>query len=1532
MAKLAKIIGFLLASLLEYFLLFFILFAFAIRSSFVQTRLAKEVAGYFASEWNTKVEIDKIDVVFFDKVYINGLYVEDLHKDTLAYIGEAAIVLRTYNLEKNSFSLKSVALSQGAFKLKRYPHEQQLNLQFIIDYFKTDKPPSKTTFSLDVKQIRLANLHFVFDDASKTPIPHGMDYMHLDIKGISLEADRFSFQDNKICAYINYLSAHEKGGFNLSHLAGYAVVSPQAVSLKKGHIQTPRSSIRVPYFSMHTGTYGNFADFVDSVTFNSKLAKSEVSMEDVVQFAPMLWGMDQKVTLSARVTGKVKDMKITHLLLSTGQTTQLAASFQLPDFRNFESESFHEHIVYLKTSPSDLQNIRLPDQNGHSNYIRLPQEVQRMGLLQAEALTLEGDYASFSLSFRQLLSDACKIRSPQGIDFYYDQKEKIYQYHTVDSLLVDFVDIGRIIDNPKIGVAEGKFSIQGKGLSASTFELTHLEGDVTHFNANGYNYSNIVISEASVNQTSFKGNWRIDDRNLQANGDVDVGYGKIPYYIANIELQRANLKQLNFTEDSTQVSATMQANIQGKDIDSYAGKVTFDELNLSKGGQKFELHELSLEARRNPKIDSIILKSQVADAHVYGKVNFMSFVENISYQFQSIFPALFAHPQKPSSLKDEEFEYAIVLKDIQPILDVYVPELQLAKNTEIKGNYSSFANAFNVGITSNSVAYNTIHLSNLSLNQDVIGSTLDMDYSIGRLYVNDSLQIPSIHFITHGEDDVLQSELNWDLNNQQHNPGEIEWKTRINALDDYSFFIHKSYFNLKRHLWAMVDSSSIRYRPQRIEVAHLKLNHENQLIIVNGIASNSLEDELGLAIKNLDLADISSLFGAQVHLTGILNGEGSISTPFTDLKYSGDLHIADLFINKNEVGDIDFKAAYLNESKQISILGKLFYRDIQSIGFLGSYYLARTEDNLALKAVFDHTNISFVNAFLNKEVVSNIHGFINGKLNISGTLTEPVVEGKVELGDAGAHLAMFGTDFGLSGEIEADKDGFYINNMPIFDQEGDAGSLVGSVLHTNFKNWNFDLSFNLQDDAIHKDPNQPWKVLPLKKFLVLNTPYKEGTLYYGRGYVTGTANVFGYTNDLEITVNCKTEKGTSIIFPMYGKGDIEEDDDLITFVSKDTLIVPTTKKINFSGVSLDLNFNITKDAQVKIIFNENTGDEIKTTGTGNLQVDLDQLNQLTLEGVYTVDDGEYNFAMGPIKKKFFIEKGGTVQWTGDPYDAALNLRTYYLVNANLTDVLPSLVTDNTNNSKDQIYCYLDLTESISKPNISFDIQAPRSSEQGKTIINRIKSTPDELNKQFFSLLLFRKFQPLVAASQTSSGASNAAFEVISNQINSVLDKVSQDYKLSVKMNNDAINKQNTYEFGVSKGFLDDRLILSGNFGVNQVNNANKQGAQNNFIGDVNLEYKLNESGTFRVNVFNKSNQYDVINKKNLGLFTQGIGLHYQESFRNFNDFKLIQFVLDLFRKPENRKYLGRKKNKRTPIPKDKLDAYKAIKNEENTHS
>ncbi len=89
-------------------------------------------------------------------------------------------------------------------------------------------------------------------------------------------------------------------------------------------------------------------------------------------------------------------------------------------------------------------------------------------------------------------------------------------------------------------------------------------------------------------------------------------------------------------------------------------------------------------------------------------------------------------------------------------------------------------------------------------------------------------------------------------------------------------------------------------------------------------------------------------------------------------------------------------------------------------------------------------------------------------------------------------------------------------------------------------------------------------------------------------------------------------------------------------------------------------------------------------------------------------------------------------------------------------------------------------------------------------------------------------------------------------------------------------------------------FLRFNFGVN--NNANKSSNSSNLIGDVTIEYKLSQSGRYRVKGFNRSNDNTQI-LNNGGPFTQGVGIFYREEFQNLSE--LFRRYLNKIKKKNN---------------------------------
>jgi len=153
-----------------------------------------------------------------------------------------------------------------------------------------------------------------------------------------------------------------------------------------------------------------------------------------------------------------------------------------------------------------------------------------------------------------------------------------------------------------------------------------------------------------------------------------------------------------------------------------------------------------------------------------------------------------------------------------------------------------------------------------------------------------------------------------------------------------------------------------------------------------------------------------------------------------------------------------------------------------------------------------------------------------------------------------------------------------------------------------------------------------------------------------------------------------------------------------------------------------------------------------------------------------------------------------------------------------------------------------------------------------------------------------------------------------------LNKVSDNYQLNVNLERDNYLGKVSGEFGVSKGFLNEKLIVSGSFGVGYRTDESKlesnAPAQNSLIGDVKVEYLLNDPGTFRVTAYNESNDNTLIQNNARGQFTQGVGISYKEDFHTLEDFKIFQFFANTFRKREDWVIVRSDNSNRAPIPEN----------------
>jgi len=1519
MSKILKITGRILSICLDWLFLFIIFLAFAIRTSTVQTYLAQKAAGFFSKELNTTIKIDKVAIVFLDRVALDGVLVLDQQKDTLAYIHTLYATLDELDLKAGFAKLGEAELDDGVIHLSRDAKTGDYNYEFLQDYFSSGKKTKKSKpFDVYLETLKLSSVDFKYDDNRKGYSTFGMDYDHIDLKDVNLEASGFSASKGILAFDVKSLQAREKSGFVLTRLSMATSIEPDGLKIKNLKILTPRSRISIPKLELLLNEMDDFQSFEDSVRFDAILAKSSVSLKDVSYFAAAMEGMDQQVIISGKVTDEVKKLHIQDLYLRTGNSTVLKGDLILPDFRDMDKAVFREQLTYAYISLNDLKAFKLPVDGG-LKHIPIAPQLQRFDHILATDLRMNGSLKTFTVRADSLKTAMGTLSLRGGVRFSDTGVSYLFQPADTlqDEISIYNVALGNLINSKDFGFVDGKFSLAGEIFQNGNINFTTIGGDLNRFDYLNYGYRKIKIIKGQFIDRVFEAKIDIKDDNLNLTYNGKIDFAGKQHMQFSIDLSEAILSNLNLTRKAdSRLSSNFSVDIVGADPNRMEGTIRLQGLVYVEGKKEIEVPSLTLSVKRGKEEDLFTIKSKVANATLKGKVDFETIIGDFTEQFSKVFPSIqntVAESKEKKKRKANQikshFSYEIETEEMTEVLSIFAPDLQIKPKSKLQGYYDGERSDFSLTFSSDEVDYQTMKFKGISLSQNLTSTQIVADYRVKEFFYTDSIVFHDLGFTSQGTQYALNSSLIWDQGTDD--ASKIAWKTFIPSPSEIQFELQPSYFSINNQRWEIEKQSDLAIANNELHVAKLKIERGHQYILMDGCISRNDADKLNFRANDIDLSDISELLGSTVDMKGTLNGWGYISNPYTNLTYMGDASIQQLVVNDREVGDVYIQSDWNKLRESIALAGDLTYRGVQTFRFDGNYFLERSNNNLDFDLVFDQTDIQFTNAFMDPDVVNNIRGMVDGRLKVSGSPEFPELHGEVNLLAGNAKVEILGVNFGLNGKIRADEYGFYIDNMPVTDEDGSSAALIGSIYHTNFENWNFDLQFDLDKDlSVYQSsfisfvPSQN----TMSKFLVLNTKYKEGDYYYGKAYVTGSANIFGYADNIDISVDLKTQRGTAINFPMYGMSELEEEESYIVFKKKGEDFSIQEPKIDFTGVDLDLNFRVTPDAKMRIIFNESTGDEINASGNGDIAVKLDNLGDLTMEGTYRVKEGSYNFAMGPIRQPFYIEDGGAITWTGDPYNATLDLKTYYEVYANLTEIAPDQFQGSTANSTQKVQCYLGLTESLMKPTIGFDIKAPRADESGKALINRITADKDELNRQFFSLMLWKRFQPLKG---TTAAGGSAAMDLVSNQINSMLSQVSKDYKLNVNLDSDQLRGESTYKFGVTKGFLDNRLILNSSFGVENVTKSAQ--TQSAFVGDVRLEYLLNENGTVRVNVFNESNDYSVIQEKNLGPFTQGAGIHYQEDFDNFGNFKLAQYFLDMFRSKENKHYPVKKKKRQTEI-------------------
>lgn len=1363
---------------------------------------------------------------------------------------ELSTKINKLDLEKSDFGIENVLLKGADINAKLFLPAQNANPKPTAN---NKNPEPETSLSLLLNKFIFEDIKVVYDNTAIAPTRIGMDFNHLNFSKMNLEVRNFKMKDGTFAGTVNSAEIKENRGLNIQKLETDFVYEDKQAYLKDLYLQTPKTILRDEVI-LNYNSIEQLSANPGAVKISANIENSKIGFSDILMLVPTLRNTapfnkypNAILNVNTRLKGTLNDLNIQTLQLSGLDQLKVNASGTVKNAMNPENLYYDLKIGELSSNAKTIFNL-VPKNTIPSN-IALPSYFKIAGTAKGTTKIVNAD-----LKLTSTLGNA-------GIRASVDMKQKNQERYNVLANLQN-LQIGKIIQNKELGSITGQISVKGQSFDPNK-AIADLKGSISSVGYKGYIYRNMDL-KGKINRGSYVINLDSKDPNanlkLLASGNFA---GKNPTVKVNGTIQKLDLNKLGFYADPMILAGDIDGDFSSLNADAPNGTLRLQNFAISDTKDVYPLQEVFLNAVSTLDSNKIELKSQIADIDLKGKYKltqiFGSLQQTLNqyYQFQK--PGIKTAKVDPNQF----FTFNAKVKD-DNLLRKFVPELTEFEPITLTGNYNADSRKLEVNGQIPQVTYgkNVIRNGTLAINN--LNDALTYDVNLGE-FKNESIALMKVNL----KGDVKDNLITYNA-------------TTKDEKDETKFLVAG---NVEK----MGDLTKISLNPDG-----LKLNYDNWQVspdnfiqissrgilannfgISNGVSEIRVQSEtnvpnspLNITLKDFKIETLTELVKKDSLLAkGNINGTAQLRDLKNNMTFTSDINVTDLYFYGSPVGNLALKAN--SES------GDLIRANVALSGFendvklLGTYNTKSQGLNMNLD--MNQLQMKTVQGF-SMNAIENAEGYLSGNLKIGGNTNAPNVLGAVKFNEVGLGITQLGSKFkNINDEIKFTNRGIDFNDFKIKDESGNAIVIDGSVLTQTYK----DFAFNLNVDA--------------KNFKVVDSKKDNDKLMYGVLAIDTDLKITGDLDLPQVDGNLAVTDQTdfTIVLPQSTPG-LQDREGIVEFIDQDQIALQKTIKADsltnqsdIKGLDVNVNIEVNKEAKISLIIDKANGDFVKLQGEAQLTGGIDPSGKTTLVGVYQVEKGGYEMSVSLLKRKFEIEKGSTITWTGEPTTAILDITAIYKTDAAPLDLLQQQLTGvsgaELNQYKQRIpfNTLLKMNGELLKPVITFDITtAEENNSVSATVLDNTKAKLDqlrreenEMNKQVFALLLLNRFigeNPF--QSETGLSASTVAKQSVSRILSEQLNNLAKDLIGGVELNFDlnstedyssgSKNERTDLNVGLSKRLFDDRLkvTVGNNFALE--GDARQNEEMTNIAGDISLDYSLSKDGRYMLRAYRK-NDYQV---------------------------------------------------------------------------
>ncbi len=1443
--------------------------------------------------------ISEIDFKNTDLSYIQQKPFESVEPDEPSDMPDPVLILDRLSMEGITLFYQSVpdemtASIQVGELLLSLPEANLMEKRIMIDQFQLHRSsidiamlkPSSTEepapvaepnagfewpeWEVELGAINLSGNKLAFRTSEDLPVKGYFNPSSLSVSEFTFKANGVAMNEERAVLDLEAFSFKEYSGFDLKRGTFKASVGQNELALQDLWLQTSNSKL-LANLEMRYQDFGNLMEDYEQATIDLNISEVVVGLQDAFLFEPSLRN-DPTITAVARkslvgnftLSGSTSDLNIAKAQLAWGKNTHFALKGKVKNALDIDRLWVDIDPLTFETHLSDLE-VFLPQVDSSLN---LPETVQLRADLQGG---LQNMQANASLS------------APEG-EIQLNATYAYDEVHRLESVIqIEELDLGSLLANPNLGVLSYHAEISGQGTAMDDLVLD-LKSDFDQLDLYGYDYDGLKLDagiDAGVGNVTLSFNDENLDIALIGHVELDSVFSKVDL---EIDLRGADLKALNLSRQDLRARIDYKINWEGN-MESFELTTVLEEGSLVLDDRQLVINGFDISASVGQKLTVATLESSILNLELESNAALDQTIQALSTYFGRVLG---------DSLLANSADTSVVLKlnvDIprSQVLDqLILPELENWETLNISVDFDEASDIFDARLDLPNMIYAGIELDSLSIQANGEGANFEFQagilslesgpLSMGRTYFDGELRDRkfNLDFLSYDEEETLVH-VKWEISQQR---------------DTLQLHIDPETLILNKKVWDISPDNVIRYARSWIDFKEFELIRNDQKMLVSNKLDTINKDHIGIVFQDFRLGTFTSLLNPDTLIAdGFMDGRFVLENPFGATGILADLTIKELSVFEVPLGNFSLDAKSVGNAAYDFLLalkdGGIDF-DLE-----GDYTASEAGAELNLDFDLNELKVEVIQGLL-PEQIRDGEGTITGSARVSGTTVDPIYEGEFSFNDVAVTINALNSKYAVADEtIQLNNEGVYLDDFTVNDQDGNTFVLSGSMGTEDLTNPSFDLR------------------LVADNFRVLNSTREDNELFFGTGILDANMDIQGDLTLPKVDARLSVKSGTELTFIIpETQLDIVERDGVVLFVNRqdpDDIFTRREETIGNTGITgfqVAAVLEVDPDASFKIVIDERSGDNLLVSGEANLTLNFDPNGRVTLTGSYELTGGHYEMSLyNLVSRRFEIQEGSTITWSGDPLNASLDMTALYRVRTSAAELMAAQTSGMGGEANAQynqefpflVYLNIDGNLTRLEPSFRLDMPEEQRGAAGGNIygqVQLINSQDGELNRQVFSLMVLNRFFPDRGGDGSGGGtaglARSSVSQLLSGQLNSLSENVLGNSGIDLDFDLDSFTDYQTgapqertqLNLNASSSFMDDRLIVQVGSQIDIEGSSQTMERGNALLGNVSVEYLLTENGRYRLRGFRKNQFESFIDGQ---LIITGMSLIFNKEFNKFSE-------------------------------------------------